>query len=456
MIDMTQGKPIKLIAKFTLPLLLGNILQQAYNLVDSIVVGNFVGAEALASVSNSFIIMFLLTSLFTGIGMGGTILISQYLGAQQKENIKHTVDTLYITLLIGGIILTIIGVLGAPLFITLLNTPEGPITEMSTLYLRTIFAGVIANFGYSVNNAILQGIGDGKSSLIFLGIATIINIVLDILFVAIFDMGVFGVGLATILAQTISFIFGIWYINRKVSVLSIQFTNMKFVPEILRKSLKIGLPSALQNMLVSFGIMLIQRLVNSYGATFMAGYSAGAKIDSIVFLPIVSFSAAITTYVGQNIGARKLDRVKSGLKATMILSVSLSLILSFISIVFGKYILRIFVSDPLVIQAGQEYINRIMMGFPFLAALFVFSSLIRGAGQTMIPLIITIFSMGGRVVSAHIYAHFFGQYDMLWCFATDWIIGVILLGLYYASGRWKKNILQFVEEKNHITEDTES
>ncbi len=457
MIDMTQGKPITVITKFMFPLLMGNVLQQTYNLVDSVVVGNFVGADALASVSNSFIIMFLLISLFGGIGMGATILISQFLGAQQKEDIKRTVDTMYITLFVGGIILSVVGFFTAPFFLKLLNTPEGPITEMSTVYLQTIFIGLIANFGYGVNNGILQGIGDGKSSLLFLGIATVINIALDLLFVAVFDMGVLGVALATIIAQLFSFLFGIWYINKKITVFKIRFKRMEFSADILVKSLKIGLPAALQNMMTSIGIMIVQRLINGYGPIFMAGFSAGSKIDAFVFMPIMSFANAVTTYVGQNIGARKFDRVKAGVRTTLWLSLALSVLLSVFCILMSKFLLRAFVNDPQVIAVGQEYVLRVMAGFPFLAILFIYMAAVRGAGQTTVPLITTIFSLlGGRVVSAYIYAHYFGPANIFWCYATDWIIGAILLGVYYYAGTWKKKAMQFIDDEKPTTEGIEA
>ena len=457
MIDMTKGSPLKLITKFMLPLLLGNVLQQLYNVVDSIVVGNFVGPEALAAVSNSFIVMFLLMSLFGGIGMGATILIAQFLGAKQNEDIKRTVDTMYITLFVGGLALSLFGFFMAPTLLKLLNTPEGSITEMSTIYLRTITVGLILNFGYSVNNGILQGIGDGKSSLLFLGIATVINIVLDLLFVAFFGLGVFGVALATIIAQGFSFIFGIFYINKKITVFKVRLKGMKFSPDILRKSLKIGFPAAIQNMLVSLGVLLLQRLINSYGSTFMAGFSAGAKIDAFVFMPIMSFGSAMTTFVGQNIGAKRLDRVKIGVRTTLALALGLSLLLSAACILCGKFLLHAFVDDAAVIAVGQEYIFRVMIGFPFLAILFVLSAVIRGAGQTTVPLVTTIISMlGARISSAYFYAEHFGQNNIFWCFATDWLVSAVILGVYYLSGHWKKKCMQFINDKAPLTEGTEA
>ncbi len=439
MIDMTKGSPAKLVVRFTIPLLFGNVLQQMYNVVDSIVVGNFVGSDALAAVGNSFIVMFLLFSLFAGVGMGATILISQFKGAGNKEKIQTTVDTMYIFMFIGGTIMALVGFIFAPFFLQLLNTPEGILTDMSETYLRTVFLGTLATFGYSMNNAILQGLGDGKSSLLFLAISTVLNIMLDLLFVAVFGMGVFGVALATVIAQSSAFLFGVFYINKKIDLFKISIKKMQFSGEILKKSLTIGLPAGLQNVLVSLGVMVLQRLVNSFGSDFMAGYSAAAKVDSFVFMPIMSFSMAMTTYVGQNIGAQKMDRVKQGVRSTLAIAIGMSIVLCVLSIVFGELLLRAFTDDADVIFVGQEYIRRIMPCFPLLTIIFVLNASVRGAGETVVPMVCTLISfLGARVPSAYIYTHFFGEYNMFWCFGTGWFVGVCIVVPYYLSGRWKK------------------
>ncbi len=439
MIDMTKGSPAKLVIRFMIPLLLGNVLQQMYNIVDSVVVGNFVGSDALASVGNAFIVMFFLFSLFAGVGMGATILISQFLGANEKEKIQNTVDTMYIFMLIGGTIMALVGFVFTPFFLDILDTPTGVVFDMSDTYLRTVFLGTLATFGYSMNNAILQGIGDSKTSLLFLAISTVINIVLDLLFVAVFDMGVFGVALATVIAQGFSFIFGIFYINKKISTFKIAFKKMKFCADILKKSLIIGLPAGLQNVLVSVGVMVLQRLVNSFGSDFMAGFSAAAKIDAFVFMPIMSFAVAMTTYVGQNVGANRYDRVKQGVRSTLLISITMSVVLCALSIVFGDVLLRAFTQDPDVIFVGKEYIRRIMPCFPLLTIIFVLNASVRGAGETVVPMVGTLIAfLGARVPSAYIYTHFFGEYNMFWCFGTGWLVGVLIIVPYYLSGRWKK------------------
>lgn len=440
MIDMTIGKPLNLIIKFTLPLLAGNILQQMYNIVDSIVIGNFAGKEALAAVGNSFIINFLLISLFMGIGLGATILISQFFGSRQNEKIKQTVDTIYIAMIIGSIIITVLGIITARPILKLMNTPEGPTLEMSVTYLQTLYIGTIASFGFNTNTAILQGIGDSKSPLLFLAISTVINIALDLLFVAVFKMGVFGVALATIISQVIAFVFGIIFINKKAKLFKITFPHYKnFNSEIMIRATKLGLPAGIQNMLFCIGTIVLQRLINGYGPGFMAGYSAVNKIDTFVFLPIMSLSNAVTTYTGQNVGAKNLERVKQGIKTTCILSISLCIIISSLVMMFGKYLVMAFSRDPEVIQTGIEFINRLMPPYFLFALLFVINAALRGAGESLLPMISAIIGLlVVRVPSAYILDHFFGKYNMFWCYGLGWVLGLTITVSYYYLGSWKK------------------
>lgn len=446
MIDMTQGRPLKLIYRFALPLLAGNMLQQMYNLVDSIVVGKFVGTEALAAVGNSFILVFLLTSLFMGIGLGATILISQFFGAKHFEKIKETVDTMYIAMIIGGAAVMIVGLIFAEPLLRLMNTPEGITLEWSVEYLKILFLGTIFSFGYNVNSSILQGLGDSKRPLLFLAIATVLNVILDLLFVVVFGWGVMGVALATIIAQGFSFFFGIWFINRNVEAVSISLKGAKFNVPILKQSVRIGLPAGLQNMLFSMGTMVLQRLINSYGPAFMAGYNSVNKIDSFAFMPITSFATAVTTFVGQNVGARKMDRVKAGVRTTLVMSGGLCVILSILILIFGRYLMMAFSNDEEVIRTGIEFLKRLMPPYILLSSLFIINSAIRGAGNSILPLITSMISMlAFRVPAAYLLDHLFGKYEMFWCFGVGWAVGLTISGLYYLSGHWKKKAYRTLE-----------
>ena len=444
---MTEGKPIRLISRFAFPMLLGNLLQQAYNIVDSVVVGNFVGKEALAAVGNSFIVMLLLVSVFTGIGIGASILIAQFFGSGQKEKLQSTVDTLYIAMVVGAAVITVSGIVCARPFLNLMNTPQGDTMEMSALYLKTMFAGTFVSFGYNINNAILQGVGDSKSSLLFLSIATVINIVLDLIFVTVFDMGIFGVALATLIAQCVAFLFGVWYINRTITLFRISLRHIKFDMRVLSRCIRIGLPAGVQNALFSIGTVVLQRLVNGHGSAFMAGYSATNKIDTFVFMPLLSFANATSTYVGQNIGAKKLDRVKQGVRSTLFISIVLSVSISILIMVFGRYLLMAFTHDEEVLHTGQEFIMRLMPGYFLLAVIFILGAAVRGAGKSLMPMVITFVSLIiVRVPSAYLFNYISGKYDIFWCYAAGWLAGALIITPYYLSGRWEKDAFRFVSE----------
>ena len=444
---MTTGKPAKLIVRFAFPLLLGNILQQTYNIVDSIVVGNFIGPEALAAVGNSGIVIFLLISIFAGVGTGAVILVSQFFGAKQEEKLRTVIDTIYIGMFASSVLITAAGYATAAPFLRLMHTPAGTTMEMSVTYVRTIFLGTALSFGYNINTSILQGVGDSKSPLLFLSIATVMNIVLDLLFVTVFDMGVFGVALATIIAQGISFVFGILYIQRKIKIFRLFSHRMHFDRRILFQSFQIGLPAGIQNLLFCVGTIVLQRLVNSYGPAFMAGYSATNKIDMFVFMPCLSFANAVTTYVGQNIGAKNLDRVKEGVRSALIISVSTAIIMSILVMIFGRYLLMAFTQDTAVLKTGEEFIKRLMPGYFLLAIIFTLNSAVRGAGESFMPLLSSFISLLiARVPLAYLFDYLGGCYNIFWCYGAGWLVGTILIGPYYVSGRWKKKAFKFVEK----------
>lgn len=320
-IDMTSGSPYRLILSFTMPLLLGNIFQQLYNMVDSVVVGNVIGDKALAAVGTGFPIIFMLSSLFMGIGTGATIMISQFYGARDLERVNQTVNTIYTALIIGIIPLSLIGIFLSEPLLHMMKVPDDGTLEMAKTYMVIIFIGVIGNLGFNINAGILQGFGDSRTSLLFLMIATVINIVLDLVLTITVPMGVAGVALATIIAQIVSWLFGVFYINRHYDFIKIRPHKFYFQKELFFQAMRLGIPSGIQQALFSIGIMFMQSLVNSYGSSFMAGFNGANKIDTFAFLPVQSLSNALTTYTGQNIGAGNQHRVKEGLKASLIMSI---------------------------------------------------------------------------------------------------------------------------------------
>ena len=398
-IDMTQGSPTRLIVAFSLPLLLGNVLQQLYNMVDSIVVGQFVGASALTAVGTGFPIIFLLASLFIGFAMGATVMIAQYIGAGDKQSVARTVDTIYSALLAAIVPLSLLGVVLTTPLLTLIRVPVEAF-DQARVYCIVVFLGGIGSLGYNVNAGILQGLGDSKTPLLCLAVASVINIVLDLLFVLVFRWAVFGVALATIIGQACSWIFGIFYINRKYNFLHIRLFQIRVDRKLLGQIIRLGVPSAIQQCQFSVAILIMQALINGFGNDFAAGFAAANKIDSFAFMPIQSFSTATTTYVGQNMGAGRLDRVQRGARRAMLLSTVVCIAITALVIPFRRELLMLFNRESAVVAAGEAYLLRVLTPMFVLAVMFILSSVLRGAGATMVPMVDSVIALWGARVPA--------------------------------------------------------
>lgn len=442
MTDMTSGNPYKLIIFFSIPLLIGNIFQQLYNMVDSIVVGNVIGEKALAAVGTGFPVIFMLSSLFMGIGIGATIMISQFYGAKDFEKLKNTISTIYTALMVGAVPLTLLGIFISDPLLRLMQVPDDGTLEMARIYMMVVFVGIIGNLGFNINAGILQGLGDSRTSLFFLLIATIINIVLDILFTVFLGFGVMGVALATIIAQICSWIFGITFINKHYSFIHIQPFRFHFHKKLFIQAMKLGIPSGLQQALFSIGIMVMQSLVNSYGSAFMAGFNGANKIDTFAFMPIQSFTTAITTYVGQNMGAARLDRVKKGTRAGVVLAVGCSIVIGGLLYPFSAFMMRMFSQNADVIDAGVSYLHCVLPFYSLLAISFIYSSALRGAGEMIVPLISSFVSLWlARVPVAYLIAGIWGKDYIFLSYAVGWALGIVISYIYYRTGKWKKKSL---------------
>ena len=340
--------------------------------------------------------------------------------------------------MIGILPLTVLGIVLADPLLRLMQVPDDGTLEMARVYMIVIFVGIIGNLGFNINAGILQGLGDSRTSLLFLMIATVINIVLDLLFTASFHMGVFGVALATIIAQIFSWIFGIVFINRHYDFIHIRPLSFHFDRQLFFQAMRLGIPSGIQQALFSIGIMVMQSLVNGYGSNFMAGFNGANKIDSFAFMPIQSFTTAITTYVGQNIGAKRMDRVKHGVKAGLVLSVGCSILIGGLLFPISAWLMRMFSQNPEVIAAGVDYLQTVLPFYSLLALQFMFSSALRGAGEMIIPLISSFLSLWiARVPIAYWIAGVWGKEYIFLSYAAGWLLGFILVFIYYKTGRWK-------------------
>lgn len=440
LVDMTTGSPYTRIIQFAIPMLLGNLFQVLYNTVDSIIVGNFLGTQALAAVGAGNPFIFGLISFFVGLGLAATVMVSQAVGAHDYDKVHMVSNTIYKLSTYLAVPFTIIGVFGAHSVLNLLNVPNDGTLTLATEYLQVIFLGLIFTLGYNLNSGLLQGLGDSVTSLKLLASSAIINIILDLLFVGPLGLGVRGAALATILAQGFSWIMGLIHINRKIAYVKINLAKLDFDRSLVKESLKIGIPSALQNVIFSIGAMTMYSLINSYGFVFSAGFNGANKIDTLVFLPVQSLANATTTYVGQNVGAKNMPRVQNGLRAALVLNVGTALVTSAITYPLSRFLLSLFGDDPGMIETGLYYLHAALPFYFLLAILFTLNGALRGAGQATMPMISSMVSLWlARIPTAFYIAHNFGKEYIYYAYAVGWLIGCILSASFFYFGRWRKN-----------------
>jgi putative MATE family efflux protein len=436
--DLTSGKEGRLIFNFAMPMLLGNLFQQLYNIVDTIIVGNFIGKEALASVGASFPIVFTLISLIIGVASGGTIVIAQYFGAKQFDNVKKAIHTLYIFLLIASVALTLIGIPFTDEVFRLIKLPEELMPD-ATLYLSIYLSGLVAMFGFNATSAILRGLGDSKTPLYFLMISTFFNIGLDLLFIVVFKWGIAGAAIATVVSQAGAFLTAVIYLNRYHKLIDFNIPSWKFDRKIFWQSIRIGLPTGLQHTFVSLGMLAIMAIVNTFGTNVIAGYSAALRIDSLAVLPAMNFSAALATFVGQNIGAGKPERVRRGLLSTLLMSSIVTITVMAVVIFFKQQLMGMFTKDLEVIRIGAEYLVIVSSFYLLFTAMFTIAGVLRGAGDTLVPMFFTLFSLWIiRVPFAIYFSGIIGEAGIWWSQPAGWGVGLVLSFGYYLTGRWRK------------------
>ena len=356
---MTTGSPLRHILLFSLPLLAGNFLQQFYNMVDSWVVGNYVSDAALAAVGVGFPVLFLFSSLFSGIATGGTVVIAQALGAQKPERVQAAIGTLYTAFVRGILPITAAAVLLVRPLMVLLRVDPAAWAETRT-YLLVVCAGIIGSIGYNLNAGILSGVGNSSATLLFLAVSTILNILLDLTLVLAAGLGVLGVALGTVIAQACSWLFGIWYINRNYPALAIHPFSGIFDRKLFAEIIRIGLPSGLQMSLVALGAMFVLSKVNSFGKAFTAGFNVGNKLDTLAFLPTQSMAAAVISFVGQNMGAGQVDRAKRGTLISVGLAIGWTVFSSVLVVLFCDPLSRIFSPNSTVIAVSAVYLKTVI------------------------------------------------------------------------------------------------
>ena len=434
---MTEGVIWKEILLFSIPLLLGNLFQQLYNAVDSVVVGNYIGAQALAAVGSSAPVINLLVSFFMGLAVWAGVIISRYFGARKKEELHIAVHTSLALTFAAGLVMTLIGVLISPYVLQWVGTPSD-VMESSVLYLRIYFLGILSVMVYNMGSGILRAVGDSRNPLYFLIVSSVTNIILDMLFVIVFHMGIAGVGWATLIAQTISAVLTMLLLMRTKEEYQVKLKHIRFHKHMLYEIVRLGLPSGLQNAIVSFSNVIVQSNINAFGSLAMAGCGSYTKIDGFAILPVMSYSMALTTFTGQNMGAKKYDRVKQGAKTGILMSVITIVCISALLLMLGPNVLAIFSSDPTVINYGLYMMHVLAPGYIFLAISHAFNGIIRGAGITTVPMIVMVtcwcgLRMAWILTSVPLF-HDIGVVFMGW--PLTWIASALWLFLYYRKGKW--------------------
>lgn len=438
--DLTVGNESKQIFLFAIPLLLSNIFQQLYNVVDRVIVGRFIGTEALAAVGESFPVIFVMISLLWGISSGITVVVSQYYGAKDYEKVNRSVSTFFIFIVISSLIMSAIGILFSEKIFILLRLPQEVMGDSLT-YLNIYLSGLVFAFLFYGTNAILRGVGDSKTPLYFVVFSTLLNIVLDIIFVMYFNWAIAGVAWATVIAQAVTVFIAMYYLRKKNNMIQFSLKKLQFDKKIFMQSMRIGLPTGIQQTFVALGAVAILIFVNDFGTKTVAAFTAAGTLDAFAAMPAMAISVAIATFVGQNIGANKLERVKKGFRSTLIFSVSISVIVSASMILFGKQMLTLFSSDPEVLNIGYNYLIIVSSFYFLFSIMFTINGALRGAGDTLIPMFITLIALWLLRIPLSYYLSRpelnLGSDGIWWGIPIAWLFGAVASYLYFRTGKWK-------------------
>lgn len=436
---MTSGNIYQKIVLFSIPLLLGNFFQLMYNTIDSVVVGNFVGSTALAAVGASTPIINFMIAFFMGLSTGAGVVVSRYYGARRTEEESRAVHTFILFSFWFGVALSIIGVFIAPYALRWMGTPDDTIAQAEA-YLQIYFAGNLFVTVYNAGTGILQAVGDSKTPLYFLIATSILNIFLDLLFVVVFHMGVAGAAIATIISEAVSMILVIGTLARTKKEYRLEWKKLHIDGSILKNIVHIGVPAGLQGMVVSVSNVIVMAYINGFGSASVAGFSGANKFDNFLGLPVNSFMLAITTFTGQNLGARQFDRVKKGVHATLILSIATVVVLGTIVYIFADQCIGFFSKDEEVIEAGAACI-RAMCPFYFALCFHqVFSGALRASGRSNIPMITSIvsFVVIRQIFLAIVLPHYHDIVVIGLSYSITWCLAAAFTSIYYLGSRWLK------------------
>lgn len=438
---MTEGNILKSIILYSIPLILGNFMQQLYNTFDSLIVGNYVGSSALAAVGAGGQISFFLVAFYLGASSGAGILISQYYGAKDDEKLHAVVHNMMGIGIVLGVVITIVGIIFCPTFLGWIGTPVDMMPDAVT-YLRIFFGGMLFQVVYNMLAAVLNAVGNSKRSLIYLIISSGLNIILDLLFVCVFKLGIAGAAWATVISQAVCCVLILKYLMGVEANYKVKLKDITLQSDYVKRIVKMGFPAAVQNAVIAFSSLLIQAGVNSYGTKAAAGFTAYMKVDGFDILPILSFSLAATTFVGQNVGAGNMKRAKKGAAIIIVINTIYTLIMTCVMTVFDSQIISLFSHDPEVIESGVMCIWALAPFYVLLGLIHSFAGAIRGTGNTVGPMVIILFSLCFYRVLWMMFArpYFSDIRGVYLTYPTSFVIGaVLMIGYAVYLYVWKKD-----------------
>lgn len=435
--DLTEGSIGRGLLAFAIPLFLGQLLQQLYNVADAWVVGNFADNNAFAAVSSTGSMTFLIIGFFNGVATGGGVVISKYYGAKNYDAVEKAVHTNFLFGIIASVLATAVGVLSAPWLLTIMKTPEEVMPESLT-YLRIYFGGVSTIIIYNIGMAIMRALGDSIHPLYYLVLSSVVNVILDLLFVAVLGFGVAGAGIATVIAQGLSAVMCIVKMCRTEGVGRLKLGSLRYYPDYMGEVIVQGLPNGVQNSVISIGNMVVQTNINSFGSYAMSGVGAYSKIEGFAFLPITSMSISLPTFIGQNLGAKKYDRAKKGATFGIVSGVVLAEIIGVIVYLFAPVLLRFFVDVDEAVHIGQRHARIICLFFFLLAFSHCAAGVLRGCGKSIVPMITMLaFWCGVRIIYVTTTLHFVPEFSVIsWAYPLTWTLSSIVFLTFLLKSDW--------------------
>ncbi|MBD5459114.1 MAG: MATE family efflux transporter [Lachnospiraceae bacterium] len=436
-LDMTSGNPYSLMLRFTMPIFLSQVFQQLYNTADAFIVGRYLGTNALAAVTSSGNLIFLMVSFFMGMGMGGGVVISRYFGAKDEKQVSRSVHTMMAFGIICGLILTVIGVAFTPTFLAWMRTDPEVMPE-AVEYFRYYFLGALAVVMYNICCSIMNAVGNSKRPLYYLIFSSLVNILLDLLFIGGFRWGVWAAALATVISQAASVVLCMVYLLHKGNIYTVEPRKIRFHKDILFEVINYGLPSGVQNSVIAFANVIVQSQINSFGRLAMAVYGVHAKIEGFVFLPVNSFNMAVTTFISQNLGAKQYDHTKKGARFSILTAAITAEVIGLFYYIFAPKLIGLFDKTPGVIEYGMMQARIVALFYLLLAFSHSVAAVCRGAGKAIVPMFIMLFIWCGvRITYIIIVMRLFGEIKyVFWAYPLTWSISSVIYLIYYLFSDW--------------------